>query len=217
MTLTLGEVLFEPGIVPGHVYFPHAGTMIALALPLAEGGSAEMATIGDEGAAGLGLDAADPEPDPLTRGIVRIPGPADRIATARLADAAAGSPLLRRLLARHAEASVAMALHAAACHGRHPLPARLATWLLTALDRAPRGEPAIPLTQEFLAERLGIHRATLSPALLSLRRDRMLRVRRGRVLVLDRAALEHAACGCRAAVRRRFARLSEHIGPGTAP
>ncbi|CAH2605832.1 Crp/Fnr family transcriptional regulator (plasmid) [Rhodovastum atsumiense] len=207
VTLLRGQVLFEPGRIPSHVHFPHAGTMVSLVMPLLEGGAAETVTVGLEGAAGLGVDAADPTVEAFTRGLVQMPGKADRVLTPLLAKAASASPALRRLLARQAEAAMSMALQSVACRAAHQVRPRLARWLLTALDRAPGGDPALPLTQEFLAEMLGVRRATVGEAALALQAGSLIRIRRGCVVVLDRAGLERAACECHAALRRRFERL----------
>lgn len=209
--LIRGQVLFEPGEVPTHVYFPHEGTMISLVMPLHDGGATETVTVGLEGAAGIGVDATDREVDAFVRGLVQMPGMAARVPSARLVDAAIASPALRHLLARYAEAAMSMALQSAACNAAHPVRARLARWLLVALDRAgpaPAGDGTmLPLTQEFLSEMLGVRRATVGEALLALQAEGLVRLRRGGPVVLDRRRLGDAACECYAAVRRRFAVL----------
>lgn len=209
--LVRGQVLYEPGQVPAHVYFPHAGAMISLVLPLRDGGVTETVTVGLEGAAGLPIDAADPGIEAYTRGVVQMPGPAARVLTTRLAEAAAASPALRQLFARSAEVVMSMALQTAACNATHALRPRLARWLLTTLDRAaPTAAPEgtmLPLTQEFLAEMLGVRRATVGEALLALQAEELVRLRRGGVLVLDRAGLGRVTCECYEALRRRLARL----------
>jgi CRP-like cAMP-binding protein len=145
--------------------------------------------------------------EPLGRGMVQVPGAAARLPRAQLVEAVSDSPALRRLLAHYAAAAVSVAMHTAVCNARHPLRARLATWLLAALDRAPSGSMVLPQTQEFLAEMLGMHRASVNAAALALQADGLIRIGRGRVLILDRLALEKVACGCRDATRRRWARL----------
>jgi DNA-binding transcriptional ArsR family regulator len=98
-----------------------------------------------------------------------------------------------------------------ACNARHQLRPRLARWLLTALDRAPSaaaGQPVtLPLTQEFLAEMLGVRPSAVSEAVLGFQEAGLVRLRRGGVQVLDRIGLERAACECYAAIQRRIARL----------
>jgi CRP-like cAMP-binding protein len=209
--LIRGQVLFEPGEVPTHVYFPHEGTMISLVMPLRDGGATETVTVGLEGAAGIGVDATDHEVAAFVRALVQMPGMAARIPSARLVDAAIASPALRHLLARYAEAAMSMALQSAACNAAHPVRARLARWLLVALDRAgpaPAGDGTIlPLTQEFLAEMLGVRRATVGEALLALQAEGLVRLRRGGPMVLHRDGLTRASCECYAAVHDRFAAL----------
>ncbi len=214
-----GQVLYEPGRVPSHVHFPYDGTMISVVLPLRDGAAMETLTIGMEGAAGLGVDAADTEVEAFARGVVQMPGAAARVPMPRIAAAAAASATLRRLLARHAEAQLSMAMQSVACNAAHPLRARLARWLLTALDRAgPAADgaaAALPLTQEFLAEMLGVRRATVGEALLALQADGLVRLRRGGLVVLDRDGLSGVACECYDAVRRRFARLLPRVAAPT--
>ena len=215
------QVLFEPGHVPAHVWFPHAGTMISLVLPLRDGGLTETVTVGLEGAAGLPVDVTAPEVEAYTRAVVQIPGPAARVLATRLAEAAAASPRLRQVLTRSVEVAMSMALQSAACNAAHALRPRLARWLLTALDRAdPAALPdmvALPLTQEFLAEMLGVRRATVGEALLGLQADGLVRLRRGGVLVLDRDRLGHVACECYEAVRRRIASLLPDVTDPARP
>ncbi|MDO9709316.1 Crp/Fnr family transcriptional regulator [Paracraurococcus lichenis] len=205
--LVRGQILFEPGQVPPHVHFPHAGTIISLVLPLRDGGTTETVTVGLEGAVGLGVDAADAAVEAYTRGVVQMPGAAARILTTSLARAAAASPALRQLLARHAEAAMSMALQTAACNAQHPLRARLARWLLTAQDRSGDAAAPLPLTQEVLAEMLSVRRASVGEVALALQAEGLVRLSRGGVRVLDRAGLEGAACECHAALRCRYGRL----------
>lgn len=209
--LRRSQVLFEPEQLPSHVYFPHAGAMISLVLPLRDGGATETITVGLEGAAGLSVDPTDSSVASFVRGIVQMAGSATRVARSRLAETAAASPALRRVLARHAEAAMSMAMQSVACNGSHPVRARLARWLLIACDRAAPGGQSrdvfLPMTQEFLGEMLNVRRATVSQALLAAQSDGLVRLRRGGVVVIDRNALSQSACECYGAVARRFARL----------
>jgi CRP-like cAMP-binding protein len=208
--LARGDVLFEVGGAPGHACFPHAGTMVSLVLPTPEGGAIETVTVGREGFVGLGVDPTDATVEAYARAVVQMPGSATVAPAARIAEIAAASPALRRLLARHAEAAMSMALQSAACLAAHPVRARLARWLLTAADRAvaePGRDPVLPLTQEFVAEMLGVRRATAGDALLALQAEGLLELRRGAVVLRDRPGLERASCACYAAVRRRWMRL----------
>ncbi len=206
--LTRGQVLFEPGAVPSHAYFPHEGTMISLVLPLREGRTAETITVGAEGVAGVGMDPTDPTLEAYTRAIVQMPGRATRVATARLSRVASESSTLRPLLSRFLAAALSMALQGVACNASHPVRARLARWLLTASDRAvgPHAN-ALPLTQEFLAEMLGVRRATVSEIVLALQDEGVLRVRRGSLQILDRERLAGVTCECYGVLKQRFARL----------
>lgn len=207
--LTRGQILFEDGQVPAHVYFPYAGSMVSLVLPLRDGGVTETVSIGVEGAVGLTVDPSDRAVPSFGRGLVQLPGQAARISRERLADAALASPSLARVLARFMEALMSMAVQSVACNANHPVRSRLARWLLIASDRAnPGGDPvSLPLTQEFLAEMLGVRRATVGETLLAFQAEGTLRVRRGRILIGQRDLLEKTSCECYGTIRRRFADL----------
>jgi CRP-like cAMP-binding protein len=114
-------------------------------------------------------------------------------------------PVLRDRLFRYLEAMNSQTTQTAACNGRHDLEQRLARWLLMAHDRADGDK--FQMTQEFLALMLCVNRPSVSTAASTLQRAGMIRYMRGHITVLDRMALEATACGCYAAVNRRFDRL----------
>ena len=209
VALGRGQVLFEPSTIPSYAYFPFEGTMLSLVLPLRDGRAAETITIGCEGVAGVGIDPTDPTVETFSRGVVQMPGRAARVPITRLARLAAESSSFRAVLSRFMAAAFSMALQSVACNASHPVRARLARWLLTANDRAagPSNAATLPLTQEFLAEMLGVRRATVSEIVLALQEEGLLRVRRGSVQILDRERLASVACECYGAVRNSFARL----------
>ncbi|CAH2605636.1 Winged helix-turn-helix domain-containing protein (plasmid) [Rhodovastum atsumiense] len=155
-------------------------------------------TVGREGAVGFGVDPADPAVEASARGLVQVPGKAERVLVLVPVPAAAASasPPLRHQLARHAEAAMSADPQSVACMAAHRGRPRLASWLLTALDRAPGGNPALPLTQEFLAGMLAVRRVTAGEAPLSLQAEELTRIRRGRVHVLDRRGLGLGRAAC---------------------
>jgi CRP-like cAMP-binding protein len=195
-----GDVLFEPGEDVVTTYFPIAGSMISLVLAMQDDRSIEVATIGQEGAVG-GIVSAGHKPA-FARMVVEIGGLALRLDTSRLEDAKRRSASLRDLFSRYADVLLAQTLQSVACNALHSIEERCSRWLLTTQDRVPTRD--LPLTQEFLAELLGVQRTTVSAAAQALQRKGLIRYRRGQITICDRAGLEEAACECYAAVEKHF-------------
>jgi CRP-like cAMP-binding protein len=203
-----GAALLEVEQEIREVWFPES-CVISLTVAMGEGGSPEAAMIGREGAAGLvgGLGGRHA----FARGVVQVPGLALRLPLAPLRAAFEASPGLRQHCLCYADALLAHVLQSSACSALHTVEARLSRWLLELQDRI-EGEPTLPLTHEFLAEMLGVHRTTLTMAARVLRRAGLIAYRRGQVTVLDRAGLEEACCECYAAVRAHYERLLPRPG-----
>jgi CRP-like cAMP-binding protein len=195
-----GDVLFEPGEDVVTTYFPLAGSMISLVLAMKDDRVIEVATIGQEGAVG-GIVSAGHKPA-FARMVVEIGGTALHLATDRLEDAKKKSHNLRDLFSRYADVLLAQTLQSVACNALHTIEERCSRWLLTTQDRVPTRD--LPLTQEFLAELLGVQRTTVSAAAQALQRKGLIRYRRGQITIADRAGLEEAACECYAAVEKHF-------------
>ncbi|GJG89607.1 hypothetical protein tb265_47880 [Gemmatimonadetes bacterium T265] len=201
-TLPARSVIYEPHAPITHVYFPQDG-MFSLVLPLADGGVVEVGMVGREGVAGvpavLGV-ASMP-----TRCIVQLDMRARTLPVAKLRTQARDASTLRLLLGRYTQTLIDQIAQGAACNRRHTLDRRCARWLLMSHDRAEADQ--FPLTQEFLAYMLGVHRPSVVTALGVLRRAGLIRSTRGSVggiTVLDRPGLERAACECYGAIRARF-------------
>lgn len=209
VTLERGAVLFEPGDDVERCHFPASGTTASLVVALPDGQLAETATVGREGAIG-GIVSLGHKPA-FARGVVVVGGAALRIETERLEELKERSGGLRDALSRYADCLIAQILQSVACNALHALEPRLCRWLLTAQDRA--GGATVPLTQEVLAELLGVQRTTVSAAARALQERGVIRTGRGRIEVLDRRALRAAACPCHAAVRAHF----EAVLPGVHP
>ncbi|TNC72019.1 Crp/Fnr family transcriptional regulator [Rubellimicrobium roseum] len=207
--LPRGAILFEAGDDVTSCHFPCGGTMVSLIVALPDGSLAETATVGREGAIG-GIVSMGHKPA-FARAVVQIPGGALRIDSDRLEEMKGRSASLRDALARYADCMIAQVLQSVACNVLHSLEPRFCRWLLTAQDRA--GGNEVPLTQEFLAEMLGVQRTTVTAAATSLQARGLISYSRGRITVSDRAALEQAACGCHAAVVNHF----ESVLPGVYP
>ena len=167
------------------------------------------ATIGREGAVG-GIVSAGHKPA-FAQAEVVLPGPALCLDIGRLEDAKERSPALRDLFARYADALLAQMMQTVACNALHPLNARCCRWLLTTQDRVNSAD--IPLTQEALAEMLGVQRTTVSTVVGALRDRGLIRYGRGQVTILDRPRLEAAACECYRAVKSHFERVLPEVKP----
>lgn len=207
--LSKKEMLFSPGDDVSHTHFPGVGTMTSLVITMGDGRSVEAATIGREGAIG-GIVSSGHKPAFAGAEVV-LPGRALRLETARLEEAKERSPTLRDLFARYADALLAQITQSVACNALHPLHARCCRWLLTTGDRVDGSE--IPLTQESLAEMLGVQRTTVSSVVGALRDRGLIRYGRGQVTIVDRPRLEAAACECYGAVRSHFERVLPEVKP----
>lgn len=201
--LAQGQVLFEPEEDVVITHFPLTGTMAALVVVLEDGRTADAVSIGREGAIG-GIVSAGHKPA-FARAVTQIAGPALRIATARIEIAKQRSSVVRDLFARYADALLALVLQSVVCNAFHPMQQRLARWLLMTQDRIASND--LPLTQEFLAQMLGVHRSTVIRVAQSLQNDGVIRNVRGRITVLNRAKLEQASCECYGAVVRHYERI----------
>lgn len=195
-----GEVIFSAGSEVGFVTFPCEFTVITLVIEMADGRSAQTATVGREGAVGGvvsngGLPAS-------ANAVVQIPGPALRIDVRRLQEAKRRSETLRNLFTRYSDCLLAQVLQAVACNALHPIEQRCMRWLMTLQDRL--DTPVLPVTQEVLAAMLGVQRTYLTRILRSLQDQGLIAIGRGRITILNRTEVEAAACECHASVKRHF-------------
>lgn len=197
--LNQGQVLFEPGDRLSQVHFPLNG-MVSIVALMDDGRSVETATIGPEGA--VGLVQALGTGRVFWRALVQITGEALRVDCTTLQALHASSPALREIVRRYTEAMLMQVLQLVACNAVHAVEARLARWLLTCRDCI--RDDRMLLTQEFLAEMLGVNRTTVTQTARSLQRSKLIVYRRGQVRILDRAGLERAACGCQGRIRHGF-------------
>jgi CRP-like cAMP-binding protein len=181
------------------VYFPESG-MISLVTNLEDGTQAEVGLVGAEGMLGssllFGVDTS------FVEAVVQMPGTALRMGGAEFGHELEANALFRTILLRYAEAFQAQVMQTATCNGRHGLGQRLARWLLMAHDRA--GQDALPLTQEFLAMMIGVHRSSITAAARLMQASGLIRYAGGRITVTDRTGIEAASCECYRAVTRRF-------------
>lgn len=205
MTLAQGTVLAEVNEMPDYVWFPHTA-IISLTVPMLDGRGAETATIGREGMANFVICIGSGVS--FTRSIVQIAGDADRIKCDAFSQLLSESPDLVDRCRAYIEAVFGQITQSVACNALHGLEARLSRWLLMFDDRS-KGD-VLRLTQEFLAEMLGVQRTTVTLAARSLQNAGLIHYARGRINVIDRAGLERTSCECYGAVRRHFERLLPH-------
>jgi len=197
-----GRLICDPGDPIETVYFPH-DCCISLMTLMESGAAIESATIGREGA--FGLQAAISPREAMSRAIVQVPGRASRMSASALSEACRRSPALMTLIDRHNEALFGHAIQSVACNALHSVEARFCRWLLTCRDRI--DSDTVSLTQEFLADMLGVQRTTVTAIAGALQTRGLIRYRRGIVDILDRAGLEAAACECYETVRQNYNRL----------
>jgi CRP-like cAMP-binding protein len=194
--------LHEPGDKMPYVYFPNTG-VISMLTVMENGSAVEISTIGNEGMADLfvflGLEESD------SRLLIQVPGTAMRMDSDRFREHVERIPALRRLVGYYAIALFALVAQSAACNRMHPLAARCARWLLMTHDRVDAAE--FPMTHEFLSEMLGVRRPSVSIAAEALQSAGLIKYHRGKVTILDRAALEGASCECYRLISDRFDRL----------
>ena len=199
------HVIYEPNGAITHVYFP-TGCIISLVTYLEDGSAVEMATIGLEGMVGLPIFlGSDTMP---SRAFGQIPGDALRITAAAFKAAIKRNRPLVRVLNRYTQALFNQVAQTTACNRVHLVEQRCARWLLQTHDRV--GSDQFFLTQEFLAQMLGVRRSGVSAAAGLLQKAGLIRYARGRITVLDRPGLESAACECYGVIKREFDRL---LGP----
>jgi CRP-like cAMP-binding protein len=202
VSLQFRAVLYEPGETIHHVYFPLSGVVSMLAI-MADGQGIELVTLGCEGLVGLpALLGAVITP---FRFLVQVPGEALRLDARLLQAESQRLGPLHQVLCRYANAFLLQLGQAAACNGLHTVRQRCCRWLLMTHDRV-RAD-AFPLTQDFLAQMLGVRRASVADVARMLQRDGLIEYHRGTLTILDRAGLEKASCECYRFVQREFSRL----------
>ena len=184
----------------GHLFFPDSGVVSVVAV-YANGSIIEMATIGREGCSGV--QAIFGAKSSSVRLLVQIPGSAAKISRTAFTRAMASMPSFRGLMNAYAQAFLEQVMVSVACNGAHSLKERLARWLLMMRDRG--DEDALLITQNLLAEMLGVQRPSITNATRELERAGLIEQGRGQVTILDRQGLTKASCECYQLVRERVA------------
>jgi CRP-like cAMP-binding protein len=200
--MPLGKVLYESGNPPTHVYFP-CTSIVSLLYVMEDGASAEIAVVGHEGIVGISLFMGGQST--TSRAVVRSAGQGLRLrANLMMQEFNRAGPVLHLLL-RYTQALITQMAQTAVCNRHHSLDQQLCRSLLLSLDRLQSDE--IAMTQELMANMLGVRREGVTEAAGRLQQAGLIRYRRGHITVLDRKRLERRACECYAVVKKEYDRL----------
>jgi CRP-like cAMP-binding protein len=194
------EVLMDVDSSLDHVFFPDIGVISVVAV-YADGSVIEMATIGREGC--TGVQAFFGAKTSSVRLLVQIPGSAARMSRTAFARAIASMPPFRNVMSAYIQAFLEQVMVSVACNGAHSLKQRLARWLLMMRDRS--DDDALLITQDLLAEMLGVQRPTITNAARELERRGLIERGHRQLTILDRQGLTEASCECYQLVRMRLA------------
>jgi CRP-like cAMP-binding protein len=202
VALPLGLALYESGDRQAHVFFPTEG-IVSLLYVMEDGASAEIAVTGNEGLIGVSLFMGG-ESTP-SRAIVQSAGYGYRLGSEILKGEFQRGGALQHLLLRYTQALITQMAQTAVCNRHHALEQQLCRWLLLSLDRLPGNE--LRMTQELIANMLGVRREGVTEAAGHLQEAGLIRYQRGQIAVLDRPGLEQRVCECYAVVKRECDRL----------
>ena len=200
--MLLGDSLYEPGSQLQHVFFPTTA-IVSLLYVMESGSSAEIAGVGNEGVLGIALFmGGDTTP---SSAVVQTAGHGYRLPGRVLKEEFNRGGLMQRLLLRYTQALLTQMCQTSACNRHHSIAQQLCRWLLLTLDRLPSNE--LVMTQELVANALGVRREGVTEAAGHLQAAGCIRYRRGHIAVLDRAGLEARSCECYQVVKTELARL----------
>ena len=203
--LPLGKVLYESGAVQRFVYFP-TDAIVSLLYVLEDGASAEIAVVGVEGVVGVSLFMGGGSTP--SRAVVQSAGHGFRMNSAMMKEEFNRSGPVMHLMLRYTQALLTQMSQTAVCNRHHSLDQQLCRWLLLSLDRL-RGSELV-MTQELIANMLGVRREGVTEAALKLQRAGLISYARGRISVLDRPGLERRTCECYEVVKKEYDRLLPH-------
>ena len=202
VTLAFGDVVAETGEPVRAVYFPFNG-IVSLVVEMQVGQMIETAMVGRDGV--VNSTAALDSKVSLYRGIIQVAGTAAIIDPDILRTLNSDFPPLQSLLIRHEQVLLSQAQQSAACNAGHTIEARMCRWLLRMRDLMQSDE--LKLTQEFLAQMLGVQRPSVSMTAATLQRAGLITYRRGTIQLLDIERLQESACECYETVKANYRRL----------
>ena len=200
--MPLGQVLYESGTNLKHVYFPTTA-IVSLLYVMENGTSAEIAVVGNEGLVGISLFMGG-ESTP-SRAVVQSAGHGFRLKAQLMKDEFNRAGPVMHLLLRYTQALITQMAQTAVCNRHHSLDQQLCRWLLLSLDRMKGLE--LVMTQELIANMLGVRREGVTEAAHKLQETGLIRYARGHISVLDRKGLEKRVCECYAVVKKEYDRL----------
>lgn len=201
VSVSVGQVLSEPGRAPGHAWFP-VTAVVSLLCPSEDGAADEVAVVGNEGVVGVSLFMGGPS---ILGAAVQTSGLALRLPAHAIEDEFLHSPAVMRLLLHYTLALGTQMAQSIVCSRHHPLEQRLCRRLLQGLRRQQGSE--LVMTQEQLSLLLGVRRESITTEAYKLQQAGLVRYSRGHIFVLDRAGLELRACECRRVVEKEYERL----------
>jgi CRP-like cAMP-binding protein len=200
--MPLSQVLYEAGGTLSHVYFPTTA-IVSLLYVMENGASAEIAVVGNEGIVGISLFmGGDSTP---SRAVVQSAGQGFRLRAQIMKDDFNRAGPVLHLLLRYTQALITQMAQTAVCNRHHSLDQQLCRWLLLSLDRLQGNE--LVMTQELIANMLGVRREGVTEGALKLQQAGLIRYARGHITVLDRNGLEKRSCECYAVVKKEYDRL----------
>ena len=206
VTLPLGKSLYESGDALRHVYFP-TDSIVSLLYVMENGASAEISVVGNEGLVGIAVFMGG-ESTP-SRAIVQSAGHAYRLPGQRLKDEFNRHGELLLLMLRYTQALITQMAQTAVCNRHHSIDQQLCRWLLLSLDRLQSDQ--VRMTQELIANMLGVRREGVTDAAGKLQRLGIIEYSRGHIKVVDRARLEALSCECYEVVRKETERLLPYL------
>ena len=202
VSLSVRQLLFEADAPISHAYFPLSGAT-SLLIAFRSGETVEIATVGNEGMVGtpvfLGAERS------AMRAVCQVAGQALRMRSETFRHSAGEYPDLADMVRRYTQGMINQISQTTACNHVHSVQQRMCRWLLMTHDRV--GADEFHLTQEFLAQMLGVRRPSVTVAAGMLQKAGLIRYQRGRIHIVDRAGLETASCECYEAVRQDIDRL----------
>ncbi len=200
--MPLGQVLYEAGTTLSHVYFPTTA-IVSLLYVMENGASAEIAVVGNEGIVGISLFMGGDSTS--SRAVVQSAGLGLRLKAQIMKDDFNRAGPVLHLLLRYTQALITQMAQTAVCNRHHSLDQQLCRWLLLSLDRLQGNE--LVMTQELIANMLGVRREGVTEGALKLQQAGLIRYARGHISVLDRDGLENRSCECYAVVKKEYDRL----------
>jgi CRP-like cAMP-binding protein len=200
--MPLGQVIYESGGLLTHAYFPTTA-IVSLLYVMENGASAEIAVAGNEGMVGISLFMGGGSTP--SRAVVQSAGQGFRVRSQFIKDEFDRAGAVMHLLLRYTQALITQMSQTAVCNRHHSLDQQLCRWLLLSLDRLQGNE--LVMTQELIANMLGVRREGVTEGALRLQAAGLIRYARGHITMLDRAGLEARTCECYAVVKKEYGRL----------